>query len=49
MKTSPVKFIRLVGPRYECEKVIAAEGETVSEAEFTVPTGLECSVYPAGK
>jgi hypothetical protein len=37
VKTSPVKFIRLVGPRYECEKVIASEGEWITEAEFTVP------------
>lgn len=37
VKTSPVKFIRLVGPRYECEKVIAAEGEWLTEASFSVP------------
>jgi hypothetical protein len=41
VKTSPVKFIRLVGPRYQCDKAIAADGEWLSEAEFSIPDEWE--------
>ena len=44
VKTSPVRYIRLVGPRYECQKVVDLEGSRLTEAEFTVPLGWK-SVY----
>jgi hypothetical protein len=44
VETSPVKFIRLVGPRYLCEKLIAEDGETITQAEFDLPGEWE-TVY----
>lgn len=35
--TSPVKLIRLVGPRYHCRKRIAREDGWLTEAEFEIP------------
>jgi hypothetical protein len=37
VETSPVRAIRLVGPKYLCHKFLATEGETISSAEFDVP------------
>lgn len=37
VETSPVKFIRLVGPRSTCERFIAADGETLTRASFRLP------------
>jgi hypothetical protein len=44
VNTSPVKFIRLVGPRNACEKEIAPDGKSLTQAEFDVPKEWE-TVY----
>ena len=38
VRTSPVKYIRLVGPAYRCEKIIDPHGCGLAEAEFEVPS-----------
>lgn len=37
VRTSPVKYIRLVGPAYRCQKLIDPHGCGLTEAEFVVP------------
>jgi hypothetical protein len=37
VSTSAVKYIRLVGPGYRCQKVIDTHGCGLSEAEFKIP------------
>lgn len=44
LRCSPAKFIRLVGPRYHCRKLIAPEGEWLTEARFQVPLDWEYAV-----
>jgi hypothetical protein len=37
VETSPVKFIRLVGPAYHCAKILDPDGCGLTSAEFEIP------------
>lgn len=39
LETSPVAAIRLVGPAWNAQRVVAREGSTITEARFVLPKG----------
>lgn len=45
VRTSPVKFIRLVGPAFRCDKVFDLNGSGLVEAEFDIPEDWESAYF----